>query len=57
MTHAWEVSSVDQGDTRYRVARVYINANGKYTVEKHPRTFASLDAAEKIARKLNLVDQ
>jgi hypothetical protein len=57
MVHAWEVSSVDQGDTRYRVARVYINANGKYTVEKHPRTFASLDAAEKIARKLNLVDQ
>lgn len=57
MVHAWEVSSVDQGDTRYRVARVCINTNGKYTVEKHPRTFASLDAAEKIAQKLNSVDQ
>ena len=57
MVHAWEVSSVDQRDTRYRVARVYINSNGKYTVEKHPRTFASLEAAEKTARKLNLVDQ
>jgi hypothetical protein len=57
MTNAWEVSSVDQGDTRYRVARVYINANGKYAVERHPRTFASFEAAEKIARRLNLVDQ
>ena len=57
MTHAWEVSSVDQGDTRYRVARAYINANGKYALEKHPCTFASLEAAEKIARKLNSVDQ
>jgi hypothetical protein len=57
MAHAWEVSSVDQGDTRYRVARVCINANGKYTVEQHPRTFASLEAAEKTAQKLNSVDQ
>ena len=57
MVHAWEVSSVDQGDTRYRVSRVFINTNGKYTVEKHPRTFASLEAAEKIAQKLNLVDR
>jgi len=57
MVHAWEVSSIDQGDTRYRVSRVSINANGKYTLEKHPRTFASLESAEKIAEKLNLVDQ
>jgi hypothetical protein len=57
MTNAWEVSSVDQGDTRYRVSRVFINANGKYAVERHSRTFASLEAAEKTARRLNSVDQ
>ena len=55
MMHAWEVSSVDQGDTRYCISRVYINSDGKYTVEKHPRTCASLEAAEIIANTLNLV--
>jgi hypothetical protein len=57
MSNQWEASAVDQGDTRYRVSRVYINANGKYAVEKHPRTFASFEAAEKVAKQLNLVDQ
>ena len=57
MSKQWEVSAMDQGDTRYRVSRVYINANGKYAVEKHPRTFASFEAAEKVAKQLNLVDQ
>ena len=57
MSNQWEASAVDQGDTRYRVSRAYINANGKYAVEKHPRTFASFEAAEKVAKQLNLVDQ
>ena len=57
MVNIWEASAVDQGDTRYRVSRAYINSNGKYAVEKHPRTFSSLEAAEKVAQQLNSVDQ
>lgn len=50
---AWAVSAVGPSDEKFEVTRTVINSQGKYQIEKHGKTFASSEAAEEAAKKLN----
>jgi hypothetical protein len=51
----WEVNSLDHSDIRWGVSRTIINAQGRFQLEKFPKTFRSYESAVVQARKLNAV--
>jgi hypothetical protein len=51
----WEVISLDHSDTRWGVSRTIVNAQGRFQLEKFPKTFRSYESAVAQADKLNAV--
>jgi hypothetical protein len=51
----WEVNSLDHSDTRWGISRSIINSQGRFQLEKFPKTFRSYESAVVQADKLNAV--
>jgi hypothetical protein len=51
----WEANSLDHSDTRWGVSRTIINFEGRFQLEKFPKTFRTYESAVAQAEKLNKV--
>ena len=51
----WEANSLDHSDTRWGVSRTIINSEGRFQLEKFPKSFRTYESAVAQAEKLNKV--
>jgi hypothetical protein len=51
----WEVNSLNHSDTRYGVSRTIVNSQGRFQLEKFPKTFRTYESAVAQANKLNKI--
>jgi hypothetical protein len=51
----WQANSLNHSDTRYGVSRTIVNSQGRFQLEKFPKTFATYKSAVAQADKLNAV--